>query len=91
MSQPQLDPRLRRIQALLAMVMIRENASVDVGCSALANLLVEALILERQHGRDEDAAAEMRRVAERLVTLANAPLADVDAMATALADSTVQH
>lgn len=77
--------RIDEIERSLTEVLAREGATSDQGCSALANVLLAALVkCKRDPLITTRVADEMRRLSARLIELASA---EDRAAATILADA----
>lgn len=81
--------RVSEIEQTLKRALERERATEDQGCSALANVLLEALVKCRKDQRVRaDVSNEMRRLAAKLVELSTAGDDTADRIVAALASET---
>lgn len=82
--------RITRIRKDVATVLDRHGASPTVGCTALAGVLLDVLVDLHARG-DDKVQTQMRRMAERLQSLAAVPSSAVRQLAMNLADSAAKH
>lgn len=87
-----LTPELERQQAFCTAILQAldyQGVTADEGVSILASALLDVFVrLRKQPGLDAHAVSHMRRLAERLTVLAEAPLPELAATMAALADTT---
>lgn len=90
---PNETHQVRVLMEALTDTLNEHQATASVGCSALVSVLLDVLIAEHVAGNPK-IQPEMRRMAERMMQIADTPREQVVAMAAHLADvpgATVRH
>jgi hypothetical protein len=76
--------RIEQIEVALTRALARENCGSQQGCSALANVLIDAFVrCRRDPSISADVVEEMRRLSAHLTRLADA---DLDTLALVMSD-----
>lgn len=84
---PQGDTKETRLKHAVESALSDRGASSAEGCGALANALIAAFVRLRRDPKVSGAVAiEMRRLAERITQLADAPADTVGDLAVGLSD-----